>query len=96
MLNGQPPKAITDIVDKISTRAHYHSHGSVIDADEALALGLKVNLLKPDDGLWRRITLLRAMYQFDCRAQGFLKVFEGDRISLVVAAPPAAPPAPGP
>lgn len=91
MLKDKDPAFIDQLVKKIGTRDHFHSHGSVINADEAMKLGLKVRYLKGDDDLWKRITLLRAMYQFDCRAQGYLKIFEGRQVSLVVAAPPAAP-----
>lgn len=97
MLAGQDEGVIRGIISKIATRDHYHSHGSVIDAKEAAKLGLSVIELPPTDELWKRVCLLRAMYQHDCTQQGFSKVFEGSRISLVVApkqipSPPSAAP----
>ncbi len=90
MLAGSDPKVIEEIVNKISTRDHYHSHGSVIDSREAQALGLKVCYLPPDDDLWQRIWLLRAMCEQDCKVQRLWKLFEGTSISSAIAAPGAA------
>lgn len=87
MLVGAAPETINDIVSKISTRNHYHSHGSVIDSREAQALGLKINHLGPNDELWQRLWLLRAMYDEDCRAKKLWKIFEGTAISSGIAAP---------
>lgn len=89
MLSGSEPAVIGDIVNKISTRDHYHSHGSVIDSREAQALGLKVNHLEPSNELWQRLWLLRAMYEEDCRAKKLWKIFEGTVISSSIAAPQA-------
>ncbi|MCF8203644.1 MAG: hypothetical protein K9J82_01110 [Methylotenera sp.] len=91
MLKGTAPDEITALVNKIATRDKYHSHGSVIDASEAASLGLHVTNLGQDDPLWRKVGLLRAMYQVDCANYGYAKIFEGTRVSLVVAAPPAKP-----
>ncbi|MBB4223447.1 SDH family Clp fold serine proteinase [Variovorax guangxiensis] len=96
MLAGKDEAFIRGIIAKIATRDHYHSHGSVIDASEAFNLGLSVENLPPTDELWKRMSLLRAMYQHDCTQQGFTKIFEGSRISLVVAPKPVAPPLPSP
>lgn len=90
MLAGSQDEVIEDLIGKIATRDHYHSHGSVISAEEAIKIGLKVNYLSPDVDLWRKFTLLRAMYQYDCRQQSYLKIFEGAQTSLVVSAAPAA------
>jgi hypothetical protein len=89
MLNGTPKDDIQTLVNKIATRDKYHSHGSVIDSKEAAALGLHVTHMSQDDLLWRKVCLLRAMYQVDCPSFQYSKVFEGARVSLVVAAPPA-------
>jgi hypothetical protein len=88
MLKGAPAETIDQLVAKIATRDVFHSHGSVINADEAAKLGLKVTYLKGADPLWQKFILLRAMYQFDCREQGYLKMFEGSHVSVVVKAPP--------
>lgn len=87
MLKGTPDAQIQSLVDKISSRTQYHSHGSVIDHSEAKALGLKVAYLAPDDTLWRQLWLLRSMYEHDCRRDGIAKVFEGAYISSSIALP---------
>jgi hypothetical protein len=87
MLKGADPKVIGDIIAKLAARTHYHSHGSVVNAEEAVALGLKVSTFKPDDQLWRKFCLLRAMFQHDCVQIGAGKLFEGSKVSLVVNRP---------
>jgi ClpP class serine protease len=89
MMQRSDAATIDALVKKIATRDTYHSHGSVIDADEAKGLGLTVSLNGGDDDLWSKVGLLRAMYQYDCEQQKLMKVFEGDKVSLVVPAPPA-------
>lgn len=96
MLKGQDPKIIAGLVEKIATRNVFHSHGSVIDPTEAKNLGLNVTFMAGTDPLWQKFILLRAMYQFDCREQQYLKIFEGSQVSLVVNGPPPAPPKPAP
>jgi hypothetical protein len=86
MLKGKSPEELKIVIDRISTREHYHSHGSVIDAKEAESLGFAVEWHDAASNLWRKFTLLRAMYAFDSAQQGFSKIFEGNRISLVVTA----------
>ena len=95
MLQGKAQTVVDALVEKIATRNVFHSHGSVIDAIEAENLGLNITPLLGTDPLWQKFILLRAMYQFDCREQGYLKIFEGSHVSVVVPVPPAAPP-PGP
>lgn len=87
MLKGKDPVFINQLVEKIATRDVFHSHGSVINAHEAENLGLKVKLHSGGDPLWAKFILLRAMYQFDCREQRYLKVFEASQVSLVVNFP---------
>lgn len=88
MLKGVADAEIDELVAKISTRDHYHSHGSVIDAKEVAALGLKVQFFPPNDPLWRKLWLLRTMYQYDCAASKYTKLFEGSKVSTAVTAPP--------
>jgi hypothetical protein len=95
MMNGKPDAEIEDLVKKLSTRDKYFSHGSVINHEEATALGLTVEYLPPEDEIWKRIWLLYCMYDFDCRKNRYIKVFEGRARSSAIAAPPA-PPAKGP
>ena len=80
MLSGQPDK-IEAVVNALSSREQYHSHGSVIDAGEAERLGLKVTKFKSDAPLWQQIWLLRCMYEHDIAKSGVLKIFEGASIS---------------
>lgn len=91
MLKGSASEEIIALVNKIATRDRYHSHGSVIDSKEAQSLGLNVTHMTQDDRLWRKVCLLRAMYQVDCPQFKYAKIFEGARVSLVVAAPVPAP-----
>jgi hypothetical protein len=52
---------------------------------------LASDYLNERDGLWRRIWLLRTMYEFDCKQHKLSKIFEGARISNSISLPPAAP-----
>lgn len=92
MLKGKPSSDVDALVTKIATRDHYHSHGSAIDASEALALGLNVVAHKPDDSLWRKIWLLRTMYQYDCGVGRYAKLFEGSKVSTAIASAPSPAP----
>jgi membrane-bound ClpP family serine protease len=91
LLKGQTPQQIEEVVAKVASRDHYHSHGSVIDYQEAKALGLKVTNLARDDDLWNRLWLLRTMYEHDCRSHRLAKLFESARISSGIALAPSAP-----
>lgn len=84
MMREFSEQLINETIDRIATRDHYHSHGSVISATEAQNLNLKVNFMTPDSDLWKRIWLLRSMYQFDCAHLGYSKIFETARISSFV------------
>ena len=75
---GRDPSAIKDVVDALTSRQQYYSHGSVIDVAEAI---LEVHEFSVDDQLWQRLWLLRCMYEFDASRAGALKIFEGPGIS---------------
>ncbi len=77
---------IDDTVQKLATKSVYHSHGSSIDADEAISLKLSVIKHSQDDELWQKIWLLRTMYQHDCGLHGYAKLFEGAYVSTAVQA----------
>jgi len=47
MMKGRDPKDVDLVVQTLSSRQQYPSHGSVIDADEATRLGLRVQKLSP-------------------------------------------------
>lgn len=81
MMKGKTAQEVDGVVHALASRDHYHSHGSVIDADEALRLGLTVEKLKSDDPLWQRLWLLRCMYEHDAARSQTLKMFEGPKIS---------------
>ncbi len=81
MMKGKPQTDIDDVVQKLSTRATYHSHGSVIDHIEASALGLNVTPFKTGDPIWDRLWLLRCMLDHDARRDGYAKIFETSRLS---------------
>lgn len=81
MMKGRQSAEIADLVEKLATRNHFHSHGSVMDADEALALGLAVEKLDSTDALWERLWLLRCMYSHDMKRANLVKVFEGRLVS---------------
>jgi ClpP class serine protease len=87
MMKGRSDMDIDQVVQALSTRAQYPSHGSVIDAEEAKRLGLTVTKLAPEDELWQRFWLLRCMYEHDARRSGALKIFEGASISNSLRAP---------
>ena len=93
MLKGRGVDVIKNVVDILSSRDKFASHGSVIDHHEAASLGLKVDYLADNDEIWKRIWLLYCMYEFDCRKARYLKVFEGNARSTAVAAPLVSLPA---
>src|SRR5260221_9432109 len=78
---GKDAAEIERVVDQLSSRDVYHSHGSVIDHAEAARLGLNVTDLRSEDMLWRWVWLLRCMYEFDARAKGVIKMYEGLKYS---------------
>jgi hypothetical protein len=87
MKKGASEQEIEDLLSKLLTRDTYFSHGSVIDHSEAAALGLAVEYLPPENGLWQRFRLLACMYEADCRSTGYLKLFEGRRLSSAIESP---------
>lgn len=90
MMKGFEEKDIKDTIEKLATKVEYHSHGSTIDADEASILHLNVLKLTQDNVLWRKIWLLRTMYQYDCGQQRHAKIFEGAFVSTAVPLPPTS------
>lgn len=94
MLKGEDSKDVEKVVEKLATRDHYHSHGSVIDFSEAQELGLAVEFLKPEDPLWQRFWLLRCMYAFDAKATNTQKIFESAVTSNSLSYPAPPPPSP--
>jgi hypothetical protein len=89
MMKGRSPPEISAAVDSLSTRNTYPSHGSVIDPDEAKRLGLNITKLDANDDLWKRLWLLRCMYEFDAVRGPAIKIFEGPQVSNRIRPPPA-------
>lgn len=85
MLKGKSDAEIDVVVQSMSSRDKYASHGSAIDYNEALALGLNIEKLGVDDELWKRIWLLYCMYAHDCRKAKYLKIFEGPFKSTAIS-----------
>lgn len=79
------PGEVERVARELGTRDTYFSHGSTIDHNEALKLGLKVEYLDPTDEIWQRIWLLYSMYDFDVKRDGYIKIFEGRGRSTSVA-----------
>jgi ClpP class serine protease len=86
MMSKATSQEIDEVVEKLATRDHFHSHGSVIDSDEAAAMGLVVQKLPSSDELWQRVWLLRCMYAADIRSAKLIKVFEGRQVSNSIRA----------
>jgi hypothetical protein len=84
MMRGRREAEIEAVVGALASRDVYHSHGSVIDAREAQALGLNVTWLETDDEVWGRFWLLRTMYEADAQRGGFVKIFEGRTVSNAI------------
>lgn len=87
MMKGKTAGEIEAVVQQLSSRDVYFSHGSVINQTEAQAIGLTVEYLPPESELWKKIWLLYCMYDHDCRRDRYLKVFEGPAVSTSIAAP---------
>ncbi len=82
MMKGKSPPDIDAVIQKISASSGYLSHGAVIDYEEAEKLGLAVEYIAPEDELWKRVWLLYCLYDYDCKAKGLAKIFEGAKFSI--------------
>lgn len=78
---GRCSTDVEAVVNALSDRNSYPSHGSVIDHREAAALGLSVEFWSPDSENWKWVWLLRCMYEIDARRASLTKIFEGRAIS---------------
>ncbi|MGF6211772.1 SDH family Clp fold serine proteinase [Comamonas sp. 4034] len=87
MLSAMNEGDIDALVQRLASRDQYYSHGSVIDASEAIRLGLNIELLQPEDALWQQLWLLRTMYAYDCMMRGYSKVFESVNVSSPIVMP---------
>ena len=82
MFAGKTKATVDQVVDKLSSAQSYLSHGAVIDANDAITIGLNVNFLPSDNELWKRLWLLYCMYDYDCRKNNIGKLFEGEKYSI--------------
>jgi hypothetical protein len=84
MMKSRDEQEIEAAVMALSTRDEFPSHGSVIDAREAIRLGLNIEQLPVNSHLWRMCWLLYSMYSFDCNLRGIAKIFEGRKFSKII------------
>jgi hypothetical protein len=82
MLRNDPAKAHTVAKDLNDVKKHL-SHGAVINAERAAAMGLRIRFLPKDDDLWQ------AYWRLYCQSRLALsaptqRLFEGRRASLVL------------
>jgi Serine dehydrogenase proteinase len=87
MMTNKNKTDIDTTVEALSSRNTYKSHGSVIDPDEAIRLGLSVDKMDAANEIWQKMWLLRCMYDHDVRRAGAHKVFEGPSVSNTLRAP---------
>jgi len=85
MLKGNPVGAKKLAAELCNVRK-WRAHGVVIDADQALKLGIKVSKLNKDDALWKAIWYLHCCYGVLFRNTNIVKVFESDSVSLLFQA----------
>ncbi len=81
--SGDPQKAAQIAQDLGDVKKHL-SHGAVIDHQEALALGLKVDYLPPGDQLWDAIWRLYCQYVLALQKSGGAEqIFESAHASVL-------------
>lgn len=83
MLRHGDSTQVETLVNQLSSAQRYASHGAVINAEDAKTLSLNITYLMPQSELWKKLWLLYCMYDFDCQRQGYAKIFEGSRVSIV-------------
>lgn len=81
MLKDNPEKA-AELAAELSNVKKWLGHGVVIDADEAMRLGMKVRKLSQKDPLWTRIWYLHCCYGALFRRSPICKLFESEIVSL--------------
>ena len=81
MLKNDPAKAVELAADLCDVK-RWLSHGSVIDANTADSLGIKVQKVEQDDPLWKKIWYLHCCYGVLFRTRQISKIFESNRVSL--------------
>lgn len=81
MLSDDPTKA-KNVAHALNNVGEHLSHGAVIDAERALELGLKIDLLPHDDDLWQAYWRLYCEMRIALTSQGS-RLYEGRKASLI-------------
>ncbi|HVX34300.1 MAG TPA: hypothetical protein VHA80_14280 [Solirubrobacterales bacterium] len=82
MLAGDTDKA-KEVAHELNAVEKHLSHGAVIDADRALAMGLKVKALPPGDDLWDALWRLYVDLRVALPSPQS-RIFEGRKTSLIL------------
>jgi hypothetical protein len=82
MLKDDPAKA-KDVAAELNNVKKYLAHSAVIDADRAIAMGLKVKKLAPRDDLWEAYWRLYLEMRLALRAPDS-RLYESRRASLLL------------
>ena len=83
MLKSDSSKAEA-IAKKLADVKQYSSHGIVIDHEEAVNLGLKIQYYDSDDELWQRFWRLHLAYEVAAQQTRPAKVFETRKVSIEI------------
>jgi hypothetical protein len=81
-LKDDPLKA-EQIAGELNNAKEYRSHGAVIDADRAAAMGLAINYLEPEDDLWQAYWRLYCLDRLALETPN-QRLYEGRRASLQI------------
>jgi hypothetical protein len=76
------PAAAEKLAAELCNVKKWLSHGVVIDADEAVRLGINVMKLNQDNDLWKQIWYLHCCYGVLFRQTSIAKIFESSTVSL--------------
>lgn len=77
------PNVAKDLASSLCDAKKWLSHGSVINAEEASRLGIRVSKLEIEDALWQKIWYLHCCYEVIFRSKPVTKVYESSTVSLV-------------
>lgn len=83
MLKNDAKKAET-IAEKLADVKQYSSHGIMIDHEEAVNLGLKIQYYESDDELWQLFWRLHLGYEVAVQQTRAAKVFETRKVSIEI------------
>ena len=83
MLKNDESKAET-IAKKLADVKQYSSHGIMIDHEEAVNLGLKIQYYESDDNLWQLFWRLHLGYEVAAQQTRAAKIFETRKVSIEI------------